>query len=109
MGTTELGALECEYEDAIDEIVDYPILDKKNQKNGFIALEDEKHRVISLLHIGKNNWGIIFSTAEKSGFSDDEMKSIVQDYYNGKIPDWVQGQVKNDFPDGIDDILEGSF
>ena len=50
-------------------------------------------------------YAVVFSNAEKNDMTLEELKKIVEDFYKGMLPEWA-GQLGNDFPDGIDDILD---
>ena len=101
-----IGVVECDYEDALEEILDYPIAAEMKDENAFIGLEDDKHRIINFVRIEENNWGVIVGTTEQKEVSTDELKKIIQAFYNGQFPNWGKNFDRNDFPDGIDEILE---
>jgi hypothetical protein len=108
MAGAPYGAVEVELEDALEEIQDFPFPVEGKGENAFVGLEDEKHRILNIVHLGSDEWGIIFGNAEKRGVKTNEMKGIVKDFFEGRLPDWVYANEKdrNDFPDGIDEILE---
>jgi len=101
-----VGEVDCDLEDAIEEILDYPLVSEQKDENAFIGFEDDKHRIINFVHLEDNNWGAIIGNSERKGISTDGLKKIIQDFYNGIFPDWSVNYDRNDFPDGIDEIME---
>ena len=102
-------AMECDFEDAWEEIEDYPNLGDSKNPDAFIGLENENHHYISIVHLEKDEWGVIFSGSEKRGLNTDDLKKIIADFYDNKVPNWAVDADRNDFPDGIDDILDDSW
>jgi hypothetical protein len=101
-------AIEAEFEDAWEEIEEFPPMSENEDSYAFIGLEDENHNIMNIVHLTPDEWGVISSDVEKRNINAETLKEIVQNFCEGKLPDWF-GKPRNDFPDGIDDILENSW
>ncbi|MHA1819576.1 MAG: hypothetical protein ACTSU2_13315 [Promethearchaeota archaeon] len=78
------------FEDAWEEIEDYPALTEVDKpiNFAFIGLEDEKtHHTILISHINKDKWVMVVGDTEKE-MDIDELKRTVKEFFDGKMPDW---------------------
>jgi hypothetical protein len=108
-GTFDLGEVEVELEDILEELPDLPPASEVEDGKAFMGLENDKHSILNFTRIADDNWAVVAGDTEKAGFSLDEVKKIIEDFFNGKAPEWAENVERVDFPDGIDDILDGDW
>ena len=109
LGGYPFGAVECEMDDVIEELEEYPEAGELEDGQAFVGLENEDHVILNIVKLGDNNYGVVAGDAERKGINYKEVKKIISDFFAGKYPEWAENMEKNDFKDGIDDILDGEW
>jgi hypothetical protein len=99
------GSVECDLEDALDEIEAFPVPTQTNAESSFIGIENDQHEIINLVHLTKEGWAVVIGSIERTNLSYSEIKTIISDFWQGKLPDWANQKLRNDFPDGIDEFM----
>ena len=103
IGSTILPPVECDSEDALEEIEELP-----HEEGAYLTLEDDEGRILGFGRTIDEKYAVICGGKEVVVESIAEIKKIVEDFFAGKLPEFVDPESLNFdyFPDSIDDILK---
>ncbi len=109
LGGFPYGEVDCEIGDVLEELKRYPEAGELEDGKAFVGIENEKHHILNIVKLKNEEFGVVAGDAEKRGLSYEQVKKIIEDFFDGKYPEWGKNMKRKDFEDGIDDILDGEW